>query len=454
MSLPGARTTYDWRAFAISGIPITFSPWFLLVVWACLARAGSLEAGLVHLVAVTASVLVHELGHGLTARRQGLKASILLHGFGGWCEHGEAYTRNDALQIVVGGPAAGLALGGVAWALGHALREPPWWLAILLDDLAWMGLFWSAVNLLPILPLDGGSILENLLERRRSIAFPSRTTRQVGVIVAILAMIGGLWLGEVTALLLLALLAWDNGAALGWWPSIPGLSMVRPAGDAGRVPSAAGFAPTRAVAVVIALIAIPALLRAFADVEGPLGAWLALEPRSVLQVWRLVTWPLVPMGRPLTLVSAVVALALVGPTVERRRGWRTIAGLAVGSTVVAGLAGTAAAAGTGGVLAGPVALVLAFVAAWACVGGGALGPSAVIPVTPPVALLGILAIDLADRWSFRDAPGAASDLAAVAVGLLVGGGSGGTRRLWQRAELWWKLRNPPKVQIRSANRPD
>ncbi|HMV65844.1 MAG TPA: site-2 protease family protein, partial [Myxococcota bacterium] len=226
MSLPGTRTRYDRQLLSLAGIPIRLSPWYLALVWLSLSRAPSLAYGLVTLAALTLSVLVHELGHGLAASAYDLRPSILLHGLGGWCEHAPARSRNDDLVVVAAGPAFGLALGAAAWA---APDVGPWWIAALRADLAWLGLFWSLVNLLPVLPLDGGSILLNVLERRRSIRSPVRVTRTAGVAASIGAVAWGLGHGEIGVALMFALLGWDNAAALGRVRGLQGLSFNGPA---------------------------------------------------------------------------------------------------------------------------------------------------------------------------------------------------------------------------------
>jgi Zn-dependent protease len=101
-------------------------------------------------------LLVHELGHVLEARRQGLPvsaplfipflgAAILLKG-----------NPKDAwreAKIAIAGPILG-SLGALAtWILGEALDSD------LLIALAFTGFFLNLFNLLPIVPLDGGRIV-------------------------------------------------------------------------------------------------------------------------------------------------------------------------------------------------------------------------------------------------------------------------------------------------------
>ena len=66
-------------------------------------------------------------------------------------------------MLTVAGPAAGILLGlPVLWAI-HALGWPSCTGGFALRTAAFTTLGWSALNLLPIVPLDGGHLLELVL---------------------------------------------------------------------------------------------------------------------------------------------------------------------------------------------------------------------------------------------------------------------------------------------------
>jgi Zn-dependent protease len=129
---------------------------------------------------VLVSVLFHELGHALVARRYGYRPWIELYGMGGLThlEPGEEMARpswTSDLAIAVAGPLFGLALGGAVWfasrsipALGHGETTHE-----IVRDLLWANVGWSVLNLLPILPYDGGLAARAVLGR----LFPSRGAR-------------------------------------------------------------------------------------------------------------------------------------------------------------------------------------------------------------------------------------------------------------------------------------
>ncbi len=111
-------------------------------------------------LAFFASILLHELGHAVQARRDGMEIDgITLWLFGGVARFTGMFPSPGAeFRIAVAGPLVSLALGGgfVGIALVPGLPEP------VNAVCAWLGfinLLLLAFNLLPALPLDGGRML-------------------------------------------------------------------------------------------------------------------------------------------------------------------------------------------------------------------------------------------------------------------------------------------------------
>lgn len=118
--------------------------------------------------AVFLSILIHELGHALAMRHFGdRQVGIMLYGFGGFAQGRRAHTRAQDIQLTAAGPglqiAAGLAMG---WAMSLWTIPSPWLRGVCMDFVA-VSLFWALVNLLPILPLDGGRICSALVGNTR-----------------------------------------------------------------------------------------------------------------------------------------------------------------------------------------------------------------------------------------------------------------------------------------------
>src|SRR4051794_26911579 len=121
---------------------------------------------LIWIAVVFVSVLVHELGHAVVALALGGRPEIVLRAFGG-VTLPLLKKRPNALQEValsIAGPLFGLSLWLVAWALERGLhppRGPP--LAFATDMLAYPSLAWAILNMLPVLDLDGGHVMQAAL---------------------------------------------------------------------------------------------------------------------------------------------------------------------------------------------------------------------------------------------------------------------------------------------------
>jgi Zn-dependent protease len=98
-------------------------------------------------------LLVHEMGHVLELRRQGVPASApLFIPFLGAVVGMKQMPHNvwREAQVALAGPILGSAGAAVVWAAGEALDSD------LLVALAFTGFFLNLFNLLPVSPLDGG----------------------------------------------------------------------------------------------------------------------------------------------------------------------------------------------------------------------------------------------------------------------------------------------------------
>lgn len=162
----------NWRIGSLFGIPFFIDPsWLFILALVTLLKAGifdpsfqSISAwslGLVMALLLFASVLLHELGHSLVARSQGIKVnSITLFIFGGVAAiDRESQTPGDAFQVAIAGPGVSLCLFGLFYGLTQVLPTDN--LGYLVAaDLARINLVLTLFNLIPGLPLDGGQVLK------------------------------------------------------------------------------------------------------------------------------------------------------------------------------------------------------------------------------------------------------------------------------------------------------
>lgn len=209
------------RVGSLGDIPLYVSPWFLVLAAYVGLMMGDVSLGGLWVLCLTLSLVVHELGHALVARRLRLEPRILLHGFGGLCAHDRAESDAHDVAIIAAGPGAGLLLGALAFGVSEALPHvAPGALSnpLLVTGLAWMvwlNVFWSLVNLVPIWPLDGGQLFRLGMLRVTTPLRAERITHGVGIALAVGAVgaAGHFGFGRF-AMLLAGLIAWENYRAL------------------------------------------------------------------------------------------------------------------------------------------------------------------------------------------------------------------------------------------------
>jgi Zn-dependent protease len=154
-------------------------------------RAQAWVAGAITSLVVFASVLIHELSHSLTARRQGMEvSSITLFVFGGVSTLvDEPKDPRQEFTIAAVGPATSLLLAGL-FAIGGLLFKG--WLGTASFYLAFINAVLGAFNLLPGFPLDGGRVLRAAAwARDKDLLRATRVASQSGTAIAYLLMAGG-----------------------------------------------------------------------------------------------------------------------------------------------------------------------------------------------------------------------------------------------------------------------
>lgn len=226
--------------FSLFGVPVEIQPFFWVV---CAILGGAIHADTPAEVAGVAifmfasfiSILIHELGHALVGRNlAGGHASIELNSFGGLAfNHGGRFNRSQELWMVAAGPGAGflflaavMVMFGLAFGFPNAGALAGWELfgfppknvdIRLLDfmrgqpyvyeflrDLLWINFWWGVINLLPVLPLDGGRITQLLVH-------PQRKVFMIGMIAAAtMAVFGYFHLGSIYIAFLFGYLSWKN----------------------------------------------------------------------------------------------------------------------------------------------------------------------------------------------------------------------------------------------------
>ncbi len=224
------------RVGSIAGIPVGVSPLWLailaLITWSLgadyfpeqvhgISAAGSYALGLVSALLLFASILAHEFGHALVARRRGIEVEeIDLWLLGGVSRmRGEAHEPTDELRYALAGPAVTAVLAACFGVVALLLpTSTPAALSALVAYQALVNCVILLFNLMPAFPLDGGRVLRALLWRR---------TRSLTRATEIAARIGR---GFGYLLICLGGLELFSGAPEGLWLALIGFFVVTAAG--------------------------------------------------------------------------------------------------------------------------------------------------------------------------------------------------------------------------------
>lgn len=123
--------------------------------------------GFIAAIGLFVSILVHELGHCVVARRYGVYVKrIILWVLGGLAQFERLPRRRGAEALIaIAGPITSFLVGALCWILFLSVRANAM-LAFVFAYLSYMNVFLAAFNLLPALPLDGGRVLRSLLALR------------------------------------------------------------------------------------------------------------------------------------------------------------------------------------------------------------------------------------------------------------------------------------------------
>ena len=201
--------------FRLFKMPVTVKGSFLLIagvigflnIWDPVRGSISLdgvEIAVAWIAIIFVSILIHELGHAVTARTFGSQVAIELNGLGGltrWSVE-EGMTPGRRALISAAGSAVGLLFGGLVWLVEQQFGPESGLTAFVLRELVFVNVFWGLLNWLPIRPLDGGHLLQSLLDK----IAPKRADRIAKVIFtasAAAALAFGVWQGY----LIIAILA-------------------------------------------------------------------------------------------------------------------------------------------------------------------------------------------------------------------------------------------------------
>ncbi len=160
------------------------------------AGARAYALGLIGAIGLFTSVLIHEVGHALTARVYGIQTKeIRLWFLGGVAQFQEMPRQRGAEALVaLAGPVTSALLALLLWG-SMQLLSPDAPARVVLSYLAVTNLALALFNMLPALPLDGGRILRSLLAlmmpRIAATDLAVGISGAIAIIMGVLALLGG-----------------------------------------------------------------------------------------------------------------------------------------------------------------------------------------------------------------------------------------------------------------------
>jgi Zn-dependent protease/CBS domain-containing protein len=197
---------WSWKIARIAGIDVNIhSTFLLLVAWVAISfymdgrSVSAALAGTAFLLALFISVLLHEFGHALTARRYGIKTrDITLLPIGGLARLERMPDKPlEEFWVALAGPVVNMFIAGILFivlTLTHTF-QPITSLTLtngnFLERLMIANIYLLLFNLIPAFPMDGGRVVRALLAARLEFTRATHIAALLGQGIAlVLAFIG------------------------------------------------------------------------------------------------------------------------------------------------------------------------------------------------------------------------------------------------------------------------
>lgn len=148
-------------------IPVRIHPLF----WLFAALIGFINSQepmqiFIWVIVILISVLVHEFGHALTGLLFSQKVAIELFAFGGVTyRQGSKLSLGKEFLVVLAGPFFGFILFLISYFFLHYVGNKESLLFFALNIMMLVNLLWTIINLIPVLPLDGGHLFTIIMEK-------------------------------------------------------------------------------------------------------------------------------------------------------------------------------------------------------------------------------------------------------------------------------------------------
>ncbi len=216
---------WSWKIGRIAGIDVYMHATFLILLawvgmshWLARHDLGDVLNGVGFILALFGIVVLHELGHALTARRFGIRTrDITLLPIGGVARL-ERMPEDPKQELIVAlaGPAVNVVLAAILYAVlvpAAALagaREMQLVGGDFLAKLMYVNVALAVFNLIPAFPMDGGRVLRALLAMRMDYVRATQVAAHIGQGLAFVFGFIGLFTNPF--LVFIALFVWMGAA--------------------------------------------------------------------------------------------------------------------------------------------------------------------------------------------------------------------------------------------------
>jgi Zn-dependent protease/CBS domain-containing protein len=212
---------WSWRIGAIAGIGVYIHATFLLLIFFILGlylhEGRTLEGalgGVLFVLAIFGCIVLHELGHALTARKYGIRTrDITLLPIGGLARlERMPDVPIQELWVALAGPAVnaviagGLYVGAFIAGVSPQVQPFHWTGGSFLNRLMVVNLWLLLFNLIPAFPMDGGRVLRAVLATRMEYTQATVLASRIGQAIAYVFGLVGLFTDPF--LLFIALFVW------------------------------------------------------------------------------------------------------------------------------------------------------------------------------------------------------------------------------------------------------
>jgi Zn-dependent protease len=219
-------TGWSWRLGRIAGIDVYMHGTFLvLLAWVALShylehhRIVDAVSGVLFILALFGIVVLHELGHALTARHYGIRTrDITLLPIGGVARLDRMPDDpKQELVVAFAGPVVNVVLAAALFLLMPSTTSPTILGELqqigdgIVAKLAWVNVGLAAFNLIPAFPMDGGRVLRALLALRMDYVRATNVAAEVGRGLALMFGLVGLFANPL--LIFIALFVWAGATA-------------------------------------------------------------------------------------------------------------------------------------------------------------------------------------------------------------------------------------------------